>query len=104
MFGKYMRGLCYGVSWPLASWIGSSNITSEWAIGIEDARMGRIIQMLDPKSEPVQWVDHGWKMGDWNQLQIDENTVAFHWLKMDHWMPMVKRKAWVVPLNISLLS
>lgn len=32
-------------------------------------------------------------MGDWDQLKVDENTVAFHWLKLDHWYPMVKRKA-----------
>ena len=88
-----MRGLCYGMSWPLASWIGTSNVTTTFATGIEDARMGRMVQHLDPETEPVQWVDHGWKMGDWDQLTVDENLYAFHWLKLDHWVPMVKRKA-----------
>lgn len=93
MFGRYMRGLCYGMSWPLASWIGTANITDEYAVGIEDARIGRLVQQLDPSKEPVEWIDHGWKMGDWDQLTVDENIVAFHWLKLDHWVPMVKRKA-----------
>ena len=88
-----MRGLCYGMSWPLASWIGTSNVTMTYATGVEDARMGRMVQLLDPTTEWVQWVDHGWKMGDWDQLAIDEDTFAFHWLKLDHWVPMVKRKA-----------
>jgi hypothetical protein len=31
-------------------------------------------------------------MGDWNQLEIDEETIALHWLKLIEWFPMVKRK------------
>lgn len=33
IFGPYMRGLCYGVSWPLASWIGEANLTGQHAVG-----------------------------------------------------------------------
>lgn len=94
-FGPYMRGLCYGLSWPLASWIGTANITAAYAIGTEDAKIGKMVSSLDPAKEPVKWIDYGWRMGDWDQLKIDENTVGFHWLKLDHWVPMVKRKAYV---------
>jgi len=93
LFGRYMRGLCYGLSWPLASWIGTANTSQEFAIGVEDAKIGRIISFLDPVTEPVEWVDHGWKMGDWDQLKVDATIVGYHWLKLDHWVPMVRRKA-----------
>lgn len=92
-FGPYMRGLCYALSWPLASWIGTANMTAAYASGTEDAKIGRIVRLLDPAKEPVKWVDYGWRMGDWDQLKVDVDTVGFHWLKLDHWVPMVKRKA-----------
>lgn len=57
----------------------------ESAIGIEDARVGSWLTELDPDRDPVQRVDVGWKMGDWDQMTIDEETLGLHWLKLDEW-------------------
>lgn len=67
------------------------------AIGTEDARVGRWLTELDPVEDPVQRVDVGWRMGDWDQMDIDEKTIGLHWLKLDHWsvlplsLPRVRR-------------
>lgn len=57
----------------------------EAAIGIEDARVGAWLTELDAQEDPVEWVDVGWKMGDWDQMEIDQDTVGLHWLKLDEW-------------------
>jgi hypothetical protein len=90
-FGPYMRGLCYAMSWPLASWIGTANVSATFASGVEDAKLGKMVASL----EPVKWVDHGWRLGDWDQLKNDVDLIGYHWLKQDHWVPMVKKRAYV---------
>ena len=94
-FGPYMRGLCYAMSWPLASWIGTANVSATFASGVEDAKLGKMVASLDPQKEPVKWVDHGWRLGDWDQLKNDVDLIGYHWLKQDHWVPMVKKRAYV---------
>ena len=37
-----------------------------------------------PRS-PVERVDTGWGMGDWDQITVTTETIAAHWLKLDHW-------------------
>lgn len=130
-----MRGLGYALSWPVAEWIGSANLTRDYQAGskcvisctplryrapricasavavlssltdltpsqsvwphfiftVEDAKMGRVVRFLDPETDPVQWIDWDDKLGDWNQIEINTDTVGYHWLKQLHWMPMVKR-------------
>lgn len=99
-FGQYFRGLAYAMSWPLVSWIGNSDITPAHATGIEDARTGQWLRALDPVQDPVQHVDLGWEMGDWNQLDYTTETVALRksqtllfgillisdWLKDSNWV------------------
>ncbi|TIA93588.1 hypothetical protein E3P99_00060 [Wallemia hederae] len=86
-FPEYLRGLAYILSWPLVGWIGGSDVSVLHQQGIEDARTGQWLQMLQyltPKQDVVR-VDNGWNMGDWNQLSISEQTLALHWLKLDEW-------------------
>lgn len=92
LFGSYFRGLGYGLSWPLVEWIGTSNMTKETQSGIEDARVGAWLSDLDPDQDPLKRIDVGWKMGDWNQVEIDEEIIGLHWLKSTEWFPMVKLK------------
>lgn len=87
---SYFRGLAYALSWPLVEWIGSSNMAYEAQVGIEDARVGAWLSELEPSQDPLIWIDVGWRMGDWNQLEIDEKTIGLHWLKSIEWFPMVK--------------
>lgn len=75
-FRQYFRGLGYGLSWPLVSWIGSANLPYAHKIKIEDARTGQWLRLLDPVLDPVQRIDYGWAMGDWNQLNYTTETVA----------------------------
>jgi hypothetical protein len=42
----------------------------------EDARTGQWLRHLDPVTNPVQRMDMGWTMGDWNQLDVTIETVA----------------------------
>lgn len=41
-------------------------------------------EFLHPRSA-VERVDVGWGMGDWDQITVTSETVAAHWLKLDHW-------------------
>ncbi|EJT49571.1 hypothetical protein A1Q1_01286 [Trichosporon asahii var. asahii CBS 2479] len=75
-FRQYFRGLGYGLSWPLVSWIGSADLPYAHKIKIEDARTGQWLRLLDPVLDPVQRIDYGWAMGDWNQLNYTTETVA----------------------------
>ena len=104
-FPHYFRGLGYALSWPLVrlfliyinhlwfifviqvSWIGHSDISDFHQKGIEDARTGQWLQNLNnvyPKESLIN-VDNEWTMGDWNQLVLNEETKAMHWLKLDKW-------------------
>ncbi|KAI5453389.1 hypothetical protein NCC49_005868 [Naganishia albida] len=85
-FGDYFRGLAYGMSWPLVSWIGSAPMPLAHITKIEDARTGQWLRALDPKVDPIQRYDLGWMMGDWNQLDVGVETVGLHWLKWDEWV------------------
>ncbi|MBW0486608.1 hypothetical protein O181_026323 [Austropuccinia psidii MF-1] len=91
-FKDYFRGLGYGMSWPLVEWIGSSNMSLESQVGIEDARVGAWLTDLDPTKDPVIRINEDARMGDWNQLEINEETIALHWIKVTEWFPMVKLK------------
>lgn len=75
-FRHYFRGLGYGLSWPLVAWIGSADLPYAHRIKIEDARTGQWLRLLDPVLDPVQRIDYGWAMGDWNQLNYTTETVA----------------------------
>ncbi|EGF97964.1 family 31 glycosyltransferase [Melampsora larici-populina 98AG31] len=90
LFPAYFRGLAYALSWPLVEWIGTSNMSYESQVGIEDARVGAWLSDLDDRVDRLMRIDLGWRMGDWNQLEIDSDTVALHWLKSIEWFPMVK--------------
>lgn len=104
-FRQYFRGLGYGLSWPLVSWIGSADLPYAHKIKIEDARTGQWLRLLDPVLDPVQRIDFGWAMGDWNQLNYTTETVALReytgagtpanmadWLKHDGWIIDEKQK------------
>lgn len=45
-------------------------------IKIEDARTGQWLHHLDPVTDPVERIDMGWTMGDWNQLDVSVETVG----------------------------
>ncbi len=45
-------------------------------VKIEDARTGQWLRSLDPVTDPIQRVDMGWTMGDWNQLDVSVETTA----------------------------
>lgn len=60
-------------------------MSSEAQVGIEDARVGAWLTELNQDVDPVTRVEVGWKMGDWNQMEIDENTIGLHWLKHVEW-------------------
>ncbi|KAG0144960.1 hypothetical protein CROQUDRAFT_659264 [Cronartium quercuum f. sp. fusiforme G11] len=92
LFDPYFRGLGYAMSWPLVEWIGSSNMSAEAQVGIEDARVGAWLTELNADVDPVTRIDVGWKMGDWNQMEIDETSIGLHWLKAVEWFPMAKFK------------
>lgn len=80
-FPEYFRGLAYILSWPLVGWIGGSDISGLHRRGVEDARTGQWLQTLQyiyPK-QPLLRVDNAWNMGDWNQMSIQQNTLALHW-------------------------
>ncbi|KAJ9127215.1 hypothetical protein QFC24_001453 [Naganishia onofrii] len=85
-FGDYFRGLAYGMSWPLVSWIGSAPLPLAHITKIEDARTGQWLRSLDPTVDPIIRYDLGWNMGDWNQLEVGIETVGLHWLKWDEWV------------------
>ncbi|KAK1920534.1 hypothetical protein DB88DRAFT_503663 [Papiliotrema laurentii] len=82
-FGDYFRGLAYAMSWPLISWIGNADMPLAHTIKIEDARTGQWLRALDPVTDPINRIDMGWTMGDWNQLDVSVETVALHWCKLD---------------------
>lgn len=42
----------------------------------EDARTGQWLRNLDPTTDPVTTIDNGFSMGDYNQLDLKESTVA----------------------------
>lgn len=42
----------------------------------EDARTGQWLRNLDPTTDPVTIIDNGFSMGDYNQLDFKESTVA----------------------------
>ncbi|KAH9817587.1 family 31 glycosyltransferase [Melampsora americana] len=92
LFDSYFRGLAYALSWPLVEWIGTSKMSYESQVGIEDARVGAWLSELDPKVDRLNRIDLGWKMGDWNQLEIDQDSIALHWIKSIEWFPMIKLK------------
>lgn len=54
-------------------------------VGIEDARVGAWLTDLDPVQDPVVRINEGWKMADWNQVEIDQDVIALHWLKQTEW-------------------
>jgi len=85
-FGDYFRGLAYGMSWPLVSWIGNADMPPAHITKIEDARTGQWLRHLDPVTDPIHRIDMGWTMGDWNQLDVTVETVALHWCKLDEWV------------------
>jgi hypothetical protein len=98
------RGLGYALSWPLVrhppvpssshshsynydskiSWLGNANLKPPYTVGIEDARTGYWLSHLPSTSELVL-SDQGLKMGDWDQMTINVDTIALHWLKWDEW-------------------
>jgi hypothetical protein len=98
-FGDYFRGLAYAMSWPLVrgfrareigdreltrqiSWIGNADMPLAHTIKIEDARTGQWLRALDPVTDPINRIDMGWTMGDWNQLDVSVETVALRkWQK-----------------------
>ncbi|KNZ53302.1 hypothetical protein VP01_3286g2 [Puccinia sorghi] len=92
LFDSYFRGLGYGLSWPLVEWIGTSNMSLSSQVGIEDARVGAWLTDLDPVQDPVVRINEGWKMADWNQVEIDQDVIALHWLKQTEWFPMIRLK------------
>ncbi|GFZ45356.1 hypothetical protein JCM24511_03082 [Saitozyma sp. JCM 24511] len=85
-FKGYFRGLAYAMSWPLVSWIGSADMPPAHVIKIEDARTGQWLHHLDPVTDPVERIDMGWTMGDWNQLDVSVETVGLHWCKLPEWV------------------
>ncbi|OAV97793.1 hypothetical protein PTTG_25967 [Puccinia triticina 1-1 BBBD Race 1] len=92
LFDPYFRGLGYGLSWPLVEWIGTSNMSLKSQVGIEDARVGAWLTDLDPAQDPLVRINEGWKMADWNQVEIDKDVIALHWLKKTEWFPMIRLK------------
>lgn len=72
----YMRGLAYGLSWPLVAWLGNVELSAAHVSLFEDARTGEWLRHLDPLTDPVERVDLGWAMGDWNQVHVTSGTVA----------------------------
>ncbi|KAI9619012.1 hypothetical protein KEM48_006483 [Puccinia striiformis f. sp. tritici PST-130] len=92
IFDAYFRGLGYGLSWPLVEWIGTSNMSLESQVGIEDARVGAWLTDLNPLEDPLIRIDEGWKMADWNQVEIDKDVIGLHWLKKTEWFPMIRLK------------
>ncbi|KAL7416438.1 hypothetical protein BDY24DRAFT_438946 [Mrakia frigida] len=50
---------------------------------IEDARTAQWLRHLDPEVDPVQYIDNGWTMVDYNQADLSLETVALHFLKWD---------------------
>ncbi|KAA1118154.1 hypothetical protein PGT21_032477 [Puccinia graminis f. sp. tritici] len=92
LFDPYFRGLGYGLSWPLVEWIGTSNMSLKSQVGIEDARVGAWLTDLDPVADPLVRINEGWKMADWNQVEIDKEVIALHWLKNTEWFPMIRLK------------
>ncbi|KAI9610417.1 hypothetical protein H4Q26_006557 [Puccinia striiformis f. sp. tritici PST-130] len=72
----------YGLSWPLVEWIGTSNMSLESQVGIEDARVGAWLTDLNPLEDPLIRIDEGWKMADWNQVEIDKDVIGLHWFPM----------------------
>ncbi|KAL7418040.1 hypothetical protein BDY24DRAFT_335088 [Mrakia frigida] len=91
-FPTYMRGLGYALSWPLAKWIGSADISPAHTTKIEDARTSQWLRNLNPDTDPVEFIDNGWSMGDYNQLAYAPETIALHWLKFDDWFRNEKAK------------
>ncbi|WVQ80546.1 hypothetical protein IAT38_002651 [Cryptococcus sp. DSM 104549] len=85
-FGDYFRGLAYAMSWPLVTWIGTADMPLAHITKIEDARTGQWLRHLNPVTDPIQRIDMGWTMGDWNQLDVSIETVALHWCKLDDWV------------------
>lgn len=58
------------------SWIGNADMPLAHIVKIEDARTGQWLRHLDPVTDPVQRIDMGWMMGDWNQLDVSTATVG----------------------------
>jgi len=91
-FPIYMRGMAYGLSWPLVSWLAhpTSPLPYSNIDGMEDARTGSWLLSLPPHpSPPLKVVDMHVHMGDWDGLTIptDINTVALHAMKKPgHWV------------------
>ena len=64
-----------------ASWIGNADMPLAHIIKIEDARTGQWLRHLDPVTDPINRIDMGWTMGDFNQLDVSIETVALRWSK-----------------------
>ncbi|POW19594.1 hypothetical protein PSHT_04477, partial [Puccinia striiformis] len=78
IFDAYFRGLGYGLSWPLS--------------GSKMHGVGAWLTDLNPLEDPLIRIDEGWKMADWNQVEIDKDVIGLHWLKKTEWFPMIRLK------------
>ncbi|EJU02949.1 hypothetical protein DACRYDRAFT_115252 [Dacryopinax primogenitus] len=79
----YCRGLSYGMSWPLISWLGQADLP-QWATeGMEDARTGAWFGNLPQGEESLMLVDLYTHAGDWDGTTItyDTDIVALHAMK-----------------------
>jgi len=78
----YMRGMAYGLSWPLIRWLTLANLPYADYRQTEDARTGSWFLSL-PLGEELYIVDLGRRLGDWDGLSIPVNggTVALHGMK-----------------------
>lgn len=59
-----------------AFWIGNADVPLAHSTKIEDARTSQWLRNLNPLTDPVEFIDHGWAMGDFNQLDLSVETVA----------------------------
>lgn len=79
-FLPYFRGMGYAVSWPLVPYLARTTLAHIFSI--EDARVSQHLRQLDPVTDPVQRVDMGHNMADWNQVNTTINTVCLREYKL----------------------
>ncbi|EJU02954.1 hypothetical protein DACRYDRAFT_14925 [Dacryopinax primogenitus] len=82
----YMRGMAYGLSWPLIRWLTTASLSFDDYRSTEDARTGSWFLSL-PATEKMYVVDLERRLGDWDGISIPVNsgTVALHAMK-SNWL------------------
>ncbi|KZO96783.1 glycosyltransferase family 31 protein [Calocera viscosa TUFC12733] len=82
----YMRGMAYGLSWPLIRWLTVANLAYDEYRSTEDARTGSWFLSL-PEGEQMFVLDLERRLGDHDGISIPINsgTVALHAMK-SNWL------------------